>query len=160
MRKAKKDEGGNRGANWMDTYGDMVTLLLTFFVLLYSFSTVDANKWKHLVAALNGSEGVLNEEQSAVVKDPNDNMGLEPDTDDLMQEEVFEEEGYDSYYIEQQNLQQLYESIKDYIETNGLDQDIIVNKNNLELLIRFQIMFCLLQVRRLWVNVLKLYYQR
>ena len=32
--KKKKRESG--GANWMDTYGDMVTLLLCFFVLLYS----------------------------------------------------------------------------------------------------------------------------
>ena len=28
--KGKKNRGG--GANWMDTYGDMVTLLLCFFV--------------------------------------------------------------------------------------------------------------------------------
>ena len=30
---AKKKGGGGGGANWMDTYGDMVTLLLCFFVL-------------------------------------------------------------------------------------------------------------------------------
>ena len=30
----KKKGGGEGGANWMDTYGDMVTLLLCFFVLL------------------------------------------------------------------------------------------------------------------------------
>ena len=28
----KKKKGGEGGANWMDTYGDMVTLLLCFFV--------------------------------------------------------------------------------------------------------------------------------
>lgn len=123
MRKAKKDDGGNRGANWMDTYGDMVTLLLTFFVLLYSFSTVDANKWKHLVAALNGSAGVLEEEEQFYKQ--------ESDSNDVSDEDM------ESYFTEEQNAQQLYESIKDYIEVNGLDQDIIVNKNNLEILIRF-----------------------
>ena len=30
---------------WMNTYSDLVTLLLTFFVMLYSMSSVDAEKW-------------------------------------------------------------------------------------------------------------------
>ena len=46
--KKKKSSGGG-GANWMDTYGDMVTLLLCFFVLLYSMSTISEDKWKALV---------------------------------------------------------------------------------------------------------------
>lgn len=49
--KRKKREGG--GANWQDTYGDMVTLLLCFFVLLYSISTIDQVKWANLVRSLN-----------------------------------------------------------------------------------------------------------
>jgi len=39
----------------MDTYGDLVTLLLTFFVLLYSFSSIDAAKWEALVKSFNGT---------------------------------------------------------------------------------------------------------
>ncbi len=52
-RQTNADEGG--GANWMDTYGDMVTLLLTFFVLLYSFSTIDAGKWNEIVESFTGA---------------------------------------------------------------------------------------------------------
>lgn len=37
----------------MDTYGDMVTLLLCFFVLLYSITSVDQQKWEILVKSLN-----------------------------------------------------------------------------------------------------------
>jgi chemotaxis protein MotB len=33
---------------WLATYADTVTLLLTFFVLLYSFSTVDAAKFRQI----------------------------------------------------------------------------------------------------------------
>ena len=51
MKKREKSSGG--GANWMDTYGDMVTLLLCFFVLLYSMSSVDENKWMALVKSFN-----------------------------------------------------------------------------------------------------------
>ncbi len=50
----RKINDSSSGYNWMDTYGDMVTLLLTFFVLLYSMSTIDSNKWKVLVTALTG----------------------------------------------------------------------------------------------------------
>ncbi|MCI9351919.1 MAG: flagellar motor protein MotB [Lawsonibacter sp.] len=49
----KKKSGGGGGANWMDTYGDMVTLLLCFFVLLYSISTIDAEKWLIVVKSFN-----------------------------------------------------------------------------------------------------------
>ena len=51
MVKKKKSGGG--GANWMDTYGDMVTLLLCFFVLLYSMSTISEDKWKAIVQSFN-----------------------------------------------------------------------------------------------------------
>jgi chemotaxis protein MotB len=54
-RKTEEEEPSSY--SWMDTYGDMVTLLLCFFVLLYSFSTIDAVKWKQLVAAFTGDSG-------------------------------------------------------------------------------------------------------
>ncbi|MCL1829504.1 MAG: OmpA family protein [Oscillospiraceae bacterium] len=60
MARRKKDGGGaGEGANWMDTYGDMVTLLLTFFVLLFSMSTIDEVKWEALVGALSGTGNTI-----------------------------------------------------------------------------------------------------
>ena len=53
MASIKKKSSGGGGANWMDTYGDMVTLLLCFFVLLYSISTVDQKKWMWVVQSFN-----------------------------------------------------------------------------------------------------------
>ena len=50
-RKLKKYERGaavGQQANWMTTYADMITLLLTFFILLYSFSTINPVKWGQL----------------------------------------------------------------------------------------------------------------
>ena len=58
-RKRSQDDEGGGGANWMDTYGDLVTLLLCFFVLLFSFSSIDAGKWQQLVATFSGSSGVM-----------------------------------------------------------------------------------------------------
>lgn len=51
MKKREKKKWS--GSNWMDTYGDMVTLLLCFFVLLYSISTIDTVKWKNFVKSMN-----------------------------------------------------------------------------------------------------------
>lgn len=49
----KRRKNAESGANWMDTYGDMVTLLLCFFVLLYTISSVDQQKFENLVASIN-----------------------------------------------------------------------------------------------------------
>ena len=51
-KKRKKRSGSSD--NWLTTYGDMVTLLLTFFVLLFSFSTINETKWRELVFAFTG----------------------------------------------------------------------------------------------------------
>ena len=58
-RKKKNNELPT--SNWLDTYADMITLVMTFFVLLYSMSTVDQAKLQQVSNALNnfltGSEG-------------------------------------------------------------------------------------------------------
>lgn len=51
----KKNKKPEELGSWMDTYGDMVTLLLCFFVLLYSMSSIDQAKWKMLVESFNPS---------------------------------------------------------------------------------------------------------
>lgn len=59
----------------MDTYGDMVTLLLCFFVLLYSISSVDQAKWDNLVRSLNPD---IEKELSQVVMDKDYQPGEDP----------------------------------------------------------------------------------
>lgn len=55
-RRRKKDDDVDTGS-WLDTYADTITLLLTFFILLYSISAVDSQKLKQLSKALQGSLG-------------------------------------------------------------------------------------------------------
>lgn len=76
--KRKPSKGG--GANWMDTYGDMVTLLLCFFVLLYSMSTISEENWKALVMSFNPSAVLAIHETSGSdgpVAEETDGVGLE-----------------------------------------------------------------------------------
>lgn len=47
-RRDSHDEKHANHERWMLTYADMITLLLALFILLYSISTVDAEKWKEI----------------------------------------------------------------------------------------------------------------
>ncbi|MDO4710758.1 MAG: flagellar motor protein MotB [Peptostreptococcaceae bacterium] len=57
MVKRNKKSSGGGGPGWLATYSDMVTLLLCFFVLLYSISSVDAAKWAIVVKSFNPDAG-------------------------------------------------------------------------------------------------------
>ncbi len=52
----KKREEAAIDSSWMDTYGDMVTLLLCFFVLMVAMSSVDVAKYEIIQAGMQ--EGV------------------------------------------------------------------------------------------------------
>ncbi|NLY74781.1 MAG: flagellar motor protein MotB [Firmicutes bacterium] len=63
MLKKKPEESPPGAPVWMITYGDMVTLVLCFFVALFAFSTIDKQKYvqiaQSLRGALSGGEGVF-----------------------------------------------------------------------------------------------------
>ena len=53
------DDGGGEGAPaWMATFADMSTLLLTFFVLLFTFAEVDAKKFEEALGSIRQALGV------------------------------------------------------------------------------------------------------
>lgn len=53
-RRKKKGEDINTNG-WLDTYADTITLLLTFFILLYSISAIDSQKLNKLAEAMKKS---------------------------------------------------------------------------------------------------------
>lgn len=55
----KKEEQEIKTDGWKDTFSDLMNLLLCFFVLLYSMSTVDEIKFAELVASLNNSFSIF-----------------------------------------------------------------------------------------------------
>lgn len=53
------DSGGGGGeAAWMATFADMMTLLLTFFVLLISFASMDVVKFRMMLGSVKDAMGV------------------------------------------------------------------------------------------------------
>jgi len=59
MARKRKNKDDDTDSNWMTTFSDMMTLLMTFFVLLYSMSTIDAQKFKAAVSSLRENMGIL-----------------------------------------------------------------------------------------------------
>jgi chemotaxis protein MotB len=59
MARKKKDNGSPGAPAWMVTYSDMVTLLLTFFVLLLSMATLDNVKFLEALGSLKGAFGYM-----------------------------------------------------------------------------------------------------
>ncbi len=58
-RKKKKSGGGGEGVpEWMITFSDMMTLMLTFFVLLVSMATMDARRRLITLGSLIGTFGI------------------------------------------------------------------------------------------------------
>ena len=58
-KKKKKEDQALGAPLWMITYGDMMSLLLCFFILLFSFSTLDVVKFRDVIIELQGAFGVL-----------------------------------------------------------------------------------------------------
>ncbi len=122
-RKRGQEESKSGAPEWMTTYGDLVTLLLCFFVLLFSFSTIDAQKFQAIMQSVQGSLGALkggktvqetflvNEEQSA---------------------EQLEE------LRELEDFKKLQELIENYLEQNGFQNEILVDLEPRGLLLRFK----------------------
>ncbi|MFD3157474.1 OmpA family protein [Haloimpatiens sp. FM7330] len=54
-RNKKRMDDGPKGDDWIVTYSDTITLLLTFFVLLQSMSTVDSFKFRQMAAAIQSA---------------------------------------------------------------------------------------------------------
>ena len=123
MKMRKKSSGG--GANWMDTYGDMVTLLLCFFVLLYSMSTISEEKWKMLVASFNPDAALTMTESSG-----NDGPNADPNELDgsgmgLSQVDIDED------------MAQLYEMLMAYIADQNAQDSISVSQGDGKVFVTF-----------------------
>lgn len=114
-RRKKKQSDGGSGSEWLQTYSDTVTLLLTFFVLLYSFATVDAKKFKQVSTAF---QSVLSGQNNDCIFEYNMKNGTKPIVGDL------EKLGKGS-----SNSKALYEQIKGFVEKNKLDKTVEIKKD-------------------------------
>ncbi len=122
-KKAKEDHSND----WLSTYGDMVTLLLTFFVLLYASSSQDDQKFQYIYQAFTSHGKYLNE----YVDSPNPS----PDEGEGTVSEKPESNGGQGNLP--QSFDQLYHYISQYVSDNNLEQSVSLESGPAHLSIRF-----------------------
>ena len=66
MAKRKPEEPPKGSPAWMATFSDLMNLLLCFFVLLLSMSSVDSSKYEELVVSLSNSFSIFDGGGSAI----------------------------------------------------------------------------------------------
>ena len=66
MARKKVEESSGRNAPWLNTFADLMNLLLCFFVLLFSMSTVDAEKFEKIAISMANSIGIFDGGGAAV----------------------------------------------------------------------------------------------
>lgn len=59
MARKKKQEEASAGSPWLNTFADLMNLLLCFFVLLFSFSSVDADKYEQFAKSMSGGFSIF-----------------------------------------------------------------------------------------------------
>lgn len=67
-QRSRRKPGG--APNWIVTFADLATLLLTFFILLLSYSKMDVDKYKSMAASLAGAFGSSMIQDDAVSGSP------------------------------------------------------------------------------------------
>ena len=66
MAKRKGDERPAGSPAWMTTFSDLMNLLLCFFVMLFSMSTLEESKLAELVSAMNNTPSIFDAGASAI----------------------------------------------------------------------------------------------
>ncbi|PYE50602.1 OmpA family protein [Paenibacillus barcinonensis] len=146
-RRAKRGSTDHRD-RWMITYADLITLLLIFFVIMYAMSNPDSGKYdvvtQSLQSTFNKSNSILelgnglgdtpghtsSKTPSAQVQGESENKQEDPaadsgkDTQDDQNRPLTERE--EQFRTQEQELQNLFNVITQYIEDNKLENQIYV----------------------------------
>lgn len=59
LARKKQEEGGGNNAPWLNTFADLMNLLLCFFVMLFAMSDVDAAKFDQISVSMANSIGIF-----------------------------------------------------------------------------------------------------
>ncbi|NPV71243.1 MAG: flagellar motor protein MotB [Firmicutes bacterium] len=125
-RRQKGSPSGSAPATWITTYGDMMSLLLTFFILLFALSTINEAKFRLARASLAAAFGGIFTENTTVVGEAT------PPTQQQLEAALQELERQDFAQFED-----VRQAVQNYVAREGLATQIEVSEDSRGLIIRF-----------------------
>lgn len=126
MAKLPPKKGGGDVGDWLNTYADMVTLLLTFFVLLFACSNLDETKLQYVFQEFKSRGRYLN--QYVAEQDPTatNNGGIAQNPEKPGGEGTMPE-----------SFEELYIYLAEYIDNNNLADSVAIEQGAAHITIRF-----------------------
>ncbi len=106
---------------WMGTFADMMTLLMCFFILIMSFSTMELDKFKMAMGSLKGAFGVLGVQKKLM---PNQSW--------------FSPASPEAVNLKQKSVLEHMEKLKSVLENNELNDKVEVEKRGDEIFIQIK----------------------
>ena len=140
-RAVSEDSGG--GGSWLTTYSDLVTLLLCFFILLFSMAIVDKQKFEEVAQSMRAA--FSNDFSIMPVKDGDTMISITPyeSGDELLDQlnEIIEgqdpdgtEEDIDDIKMETIKVAKI--DIQELIDEMGLNENIKVIEEDTKIILR------------------------
>lgn len=140
-RKRKQEEAPTGSPAWMATFSDLMNLLLCFFVILFSMSSVDVAKYEEVAASLSKSFSIFKAGEKSIGDGQLISSGMTQLNDlgekttelaEASQQEAVEnadplEEAREQIEAEKKSeLDQLYEQVTDATEKRKIEQYVDV----------------------------------
>lgn len=131
--KRKRRPKNNGAPKWMVTYSDMITLVLVFFILLFSMSQIDALKFEQVSESFQ-SRAVLDFLPSAIdldetppsSGDDGDGFGESDDLNDLNESHLTDY--LEEWEKKEDALSRLMDEIEVFLEEEGLTDDVTADR--------------------------------
>lgn len=127
----RKKQGEENTQAWLNTYADMITLVLTFFVLLYSISNVNITKLEQIANAMQKKLGLAS------------NVELEEVPQDLKFPAIGEETVPNGIPTDQPltQMQSMATSIQQYMDENNIQVSVTSKENYLYIRFKNDLLF-------------------
>ena len=135
-RKQKKKESSGSPA-WMTTFSDLMTLLLTFFVLLFSMSNVSADRFKEAADSLklaligSGSDSILEGDGTTLQNLDYEEFGSSAEFDGLEPEElVVSDSPVNPENVIPKEVHELYETVSTFLDKESIQTDVSISRDH------------------------------
>ncbi|MBQ3781889.1 MAG: flagellar motor protein MotB [Lachnospiraceae bacterium] len=146
MAKKKKAEEAPKGSPaWMATFSDLMNLLLCFFVLLFSMSSVDEAKYEELVVSLSNSFSIFTGGGAAIgdgrlissgvsqlneLDDYYSDMGAASETDEKPNADPMKEYEEQQKEEQKQEMEEMYDELSEMVESKDIMDDITIGMDS------------------------------